>query len=265
MNPQQLLDHADSGELWPARGGAEFADLPTAYRTALAVEALRAARGEKPRGYKIGFTNRTIWSRYNVFAPIWGSVWDTTVSTCDGAGVLSLGRLCQPRIEPEAVFGFRSAPPIGASVDEVFASLAWLAPGFEIVQSHLPDWKFVAPQTVADGGLHGRLLIGKQVPIPDLARDAGQLHRVLAEARVGLHRGETLVDQGSGANVLDSPLQALMHFIAALRSFPGARDLAAGDVVTTGTWTDAWPVEAGQTWSARFDSVLPGLTVRFAQ
>ena len=265
MSPQQLLDHNDSGELWPHGAGTEFADLPSAYGTALAVEALRMARGEKPRGYKIGFTNRTIWSRYSVFAPIWGSVWDTTISTCQDAGVLSLARLCQPRIEPEAVFGFKAAPRVGAAVDEVFAALDWVAPGFEIVQSHLPDWKFVAAQTVADGGLHARLLIGTQVPVSALAQDAGQLHRVLAEAHVGLHRGATLVDQGSGANVLDSPLQALMHFIAALGSFPGARRLAAGDVVTTGTWTDAWPVQAGQTWSARFDPALPALTVRFVQ
>ena len=262
MKAEQLLEHVDSGELWPP-GSADFEDLPAAYRTAMAVEALRQARGETPRGYKIGFTNRTIWSRYRVFAPIWGSVWDSTVSTCDGAAVLSLARLCQPRIEPEAVFGFNSAPQPGAGVNEVFEALAWVAPGFEIVQSHMPDWKFVAAQTVADGGLHGRLLVGTPVPIATIAQDAGQLHRILADAQVALYRGDTAVDQGSGANVLDSPLQALMHFIAALHAWPGARGLAAGDIITTGTWTDAWPVQAGQTWSARFDAVLPALNVSF--
>jgi 2-oxo-3-hexenedioate decarboxylase len=32
-------------------------------------------------GRKIGFTNRTIWAKYAVYAPIWGFVFDTTV--CD--------------------------------------------------------------------------------------------------------------------------------------------------------------------------------------
>ena len=42
------------------------------------IRRLRLARGEMPLGYKIGFTNRGIWARYGVFAPIWGPVWDTT-------------------------------------------------------------------------------------------------------------------------------------------------------------------------------------------
>lgn len=71
------------------------------------------------------------------------------------------------------------------------------------------------------------------------------------------------MEEGAGANVLDSPLRALMHFLIELRSCPGATDLVAGDVVTTGTWTDAWPVLAGEKWTAGFDSALPVLEVRF--
>jgi len=42
-----------------------------------------------------------------------------------------------------------------------------------------------------------------------------------------------------------------------------AARLGAGDVVTTGTWTDAWPVKAGERWATRYDSVLPALEVEF--
>ena len=77
MTPQELLQHSETGELWPEGRGVAFAEVPSAYRSALAVRALRMARGQRPRGYKIGFTNRTIWPRYNVYAPIWGSMWDT--------------------------------------------------------------------------------------------------------------------------------------------------------------------------------------------
>ena len=44
----------------------------------------RLARGERLLGYKIGFTNRSIWQRYGVHAPIWGPVWDRTVAQIDG-------------------------------------------------------------------------------------------------------------------------------------------------------------------------------------
>jgi len=263
MTPEQILRHADTGEPWPSLPDAEFRDMPSAYAAALAVRALRIARGERPLGYKIGFTNRTIWTRYAVFTPIWGSMWNVTVAHCEGAGRVSLAHLCQPRIEPEAVFGFKAAPRADASLDDLFASLDWIAPGFEVVQSHRPDWKFTAPQTVADGGLHGRLLVGPKRRVAELAGSADELDRALAGARVSLSRNGTMVEEGKGANVLDSPLRALMHFLVELRSCPGATDLVAGDIVTTGTWTDAWPVQPGEHWTARFDSVLPVLEVKF--
>jgi 2-oxo-3-hexenedioate decarboxylase len=262
VTPRDVLEHSDTGAPWPAPDSNALADLSAAYALALAVRQLRAARGERPCGYKIGFTNRTIWSRYNVYAPIWGSVWNTTVTYCEGTGDVSLQHLCQPRIEPETVFGFKAAPPPNAGIEDLYGVLDWIAPGFEIVQSHLPDWKFIAEQTVVDAGLHGRLLIGPTIPIAALARDGEQLHRMLATARVRLMKDGVLMEEGLGANVLDSPLMALMHFVAELRSCAGAPDLAAGDVVTTGTWTDAWPVRRGESWRAVFDAALPALEIR---
>ena len=152
MTPQEVLKHSDTGDLWPTSGDCDCNEVSSAYETALAVRALRVARGELPEGYKIGFTNRTIWSRYNVFAPIWGSMWNTTITHCNGAGVVSLARLCQPRIEPEVVFGIRATPRANSSLEELFEALEWAAPWFEIVQSHAPNWVFTAPQTVVDGG-----------------------------------------------------------------------------------------------------------------
>ena len=44
--------------------------------------------------------------------------------------------------------------PANASLDQLLACVDWIAPGFEIVQSHLADWRFAAADTVADGALH---------------------------------------------------------------------------------------------------------------
>ena len=264
MTPQTLLSHLDSGQLWLAGASADPAlDVATAYQRALEVRKLREARGEVPRGYKIGFTNRGIWPAYNVFAPIWGTVWDTTLFLSDGHGELSLAHTCQPRLEPEVVFGLRAEPPPGCGVQELYDAIEWMAPGFEIVQSHLPDWKFTAADTVADSGLHARLLVGRQVPVRDVAPDGAALERRLAAAGVTLTRDGEAVDQGCGANVLDGPLHALLHFAQELRACPGAPSLRAGDVITTGTWTNAFPVAAAQTWTARFDAPLSPLEVRF--
>jgi 2-keto-4-pentenoate hydratase len=260
MTPEQLLDHYDAGAPWAAGCGL---DVPQAYDRALSVRQLRLNRGEQARGYKVGFTNRTIWPRYGVYAPIWGTVWDSTLSFCDDSGDVSLDRTCQPRLEPECVFGLRATPPARASLDQLLASIDWIAPGFEVVQSHMPDWKFSAADTIADSGLHARLLVGRKISTSELPRAAAAFDAALAAAGVTLRKGEEQVDQGTGANVLDGPLHALAHFLAALRDCPGATDLLSGDVVTTGTWTDAWPVRPGETWRADFEGALSPLTVRF--
>lgn len=264
MTPQTLVAHNDSGQLWPqALSLTPGFDVADGYQLAIAVRKLRLARAESPRGYKIGFTNRNIWPRYEVDAPIWGTVYDTTVTFCDGHGVVSLASTCQPRIEPEAVFGMRSSPPLNATLDDLFEAIEWIAPGFEVVQSHLPDWKFKAPDTVADGGLHCHLLIGRKVSLRDIASSAGQLNTLLAAAKVTLLKDDQFTDEGLGVNVLDSPLRALHHFLVELRHCPGAPDLMPGDVVTTGTWTDAWPVKVGERWTGTFSSPLSSLSVDF--
>ncbi|PZO13467.1 MAG: hydratase [Burkholderiales bacterium] len=260
MTPHTLLDHLDQGRLWPVPCGLA---LDAAYAQALAVRQLRIDRGEQPRGYKVGFTNRTIWPRYNVFAPIWGSVWDTTLTLCEGEGSVSLALTCQPRLEPEVVFGLKATPAAHATLDDLFEAIDWVAPGFEVVQSHLSDWKFVPADTVADGALHARLLVGQRTPVQQLASNATALDALLAQARVALLKNDQVVEEGQGSNVLDGPLRALLHFAQTLRACPGAPDLQAGDVITTGTWTDALPVAPGEHWSARFTSPIPSLSVNF--
>ena len=256
MTPSTLLEHLDRGSLWPGPSGHS---LDAAYTQASCVRQLRIARCEQPRGFKIGFTNRTIWPRYNVYAPIWGTVWDSTLSFCEGQGKVSLAHTCQPRLEPEIVFGLKVTPAPDATLDDLFDALDWIAPGFEVVQCHLPDWTFEAADTVADSGLHARLLVGARHPVQTLANEAAHLDQWLAQSQVTLKQDGRLVDQGQGVNVLGSPLQALHHFIGELRRCPGAPDLVAGDLVTTGTWTDAWPIQAGEHWTAEWS--MPGFSL----
>jgi 2-keto-4-pentenoate hydratase len=260
LSPQQLLAHADANTYWPHGCGLA---LQEAYEHALAVRELRVNRGERPVGFKVGFTNRTLWERYGVYAPMWGTMWDSTVRQCDGSGELELTGTSEPRIEPEAVFGIAATPPAQAGLQELFDCVEWIAPGFEVVQSHMRGWKFVAADTAADNGLHARLLVGRRLDVREITRDAAAFDDGLATCAVDLMKAGEVQERGRGANVLDGPLHALLHFLNALRDCPGAPDLAPGDIVTTGTWTDAWPVKAGETWRAHFDAPLGDIEVRF--
>jgi 2-oxo-3-hexenedioate decarboxylase len=234
--------------------------LDVAYAVAQRLAQLRCARGERPVGWKIGFTNRSIWARYGVHAPIWGPVWDGTAALLEGHETrVSLARFSQPRLEPEIVFGFARSPRAGMSLAELQACLAWVAHGFEIVHTHFADWRFTLPDTVADFALHGWLRVGPRVPVqgwPTLAAD-------LSALQVELCSNGVVKDRGIGSVVLDGPLQALQQWVDAMAITTPDWRVAPGEFVTTGTITDAWPLSPGQHWQTRLsDPRLTPLSLR---
>ena len=95
-------------------------NLDDAYRVTAAIRQMRETRGEMPVGRKIGFTNRTIWAEYNVYAPIWGYVYDRTVhNLAEIGGTFSLMGLAEPRIEPEIVFKLAFGASSGHGRDSI--------------------------------------------------------------------------------------------------------------------------------------------------
>ncbi|HYF59615.1 MAG TPA: hypothetical protein VEA81_11740 [Burkholderiaceae bacterium] len=260
-----LLAAADAGRSLPAADpAADPADLARAIAVQDEIAALRRARGERPVGWKIGFTNRTIWPLYGVDRPIWAPVWDTTLMLLDGdATRVSLARLAEPRLEPEIVVGLRASPPpeADASTPERLRALVgcidWVAHGVEIVHSVWPGWRFDAARAIAAQSLHGALRVGPRVPIDALGADPAAR---LSALRLVLRRDGERVAEGVGANVLDGPLQALGHLVAGLAA-RGER-VAAGGVVTTGTLTDAMPLAPGQSWRTGIEGApLAGLAL----
>jgi 2-oxo-3-hexenedioate decarboxylase len=239
-------------------------DLAAAYEVAQRVHEARVSEGAKPLGRKIGFTNPSLFAQYGVRDPIWGYMYDTTVVQLQGThATCPLGRFADPKIEPEIVLQFRSAPRPGAKPAEILGALGWIAHGFEIVQSHFPGWKFQAPDTVADGGLHAALLIGPPQPVDRLGDD---IVTALEAFTVALSCDGTHVETGRGSNVLGSPLAAMAHLLSVLARQPGCPPVQAGDIVTTGTITKAYSIQPGQTWRTEVQGIgLPGLTVEFAQ
>jgi 2-oxo-3-hexenedioate decarboxylase len=227
------------------------------------IETRRRAQGWTAVGRKIGFTNRTIWPRYGVYQPMWAHVWTRTVHFArDGKATLPLNGLVQPRIEPEVVFKLKGSVPLADDAAAVLASVEWMAPGFEIVQSHFPDWKFAAADCTAAFGLHGALVIGAPLAVTDANRAA--LAAALPAFELTLSRGDIVIDRGVGANVLGSPALALAHLARLLADQPQSPKLAAGEIITTGTVTDAWPIAAGEVWSSDYGALgIKGLALSF--
>ncbi|HEY1383075.1 MAG TPA: hypothetical protein VGF43_05650 [Dongiaceae bacterium] len=237
-------------------------DMAQAYRVTAALRRIRRARGERPVGRKIGFTNRTIWDEYQVYAPIWGDMYATTLQETDGSATLDLSPFLEPRIEPEIAFGLARAPEPGMDEAALLGCIGWIAHGFEIVHSLFPAWRFAAADTVAAFALHGAYRLGPRTPVAQASREAW-LH-ALTRFEIGLYRDGALMDRGQAANVLGGPLSALRHLNDLLVNDPHNPPLAAGEIVTTGTVTRAFPVKPGETWHTQLHGLeLPGSTIRF--
>jgi 2-keto-4-pentenoate hydratase len=236
--------------------------LEEAYQVTEALRRRRIARGERPVGRKIGFTNRNIWAEYGVYQPIWGEVFDTSLREADPDALVSVSHLPEPRIEPEIVFGLAGDLKPGLTLSEILGRMAWVAHGFEIVQSIYPGWRFAAADCVADGGLHGALLLGHRKMIEEAEREA--LLAALSSFSITLSCDGEIAGTGRGANVLDGPVHALAHLVEVLARDPVNPPLRAGEIVTTGTLTRAFPILPGQRWSTELDGIdLPGLSVCF--
>ena len=105
------------------------------------------------------------------------------------------------------------------------------------------------------------LLVGKPQAVDMLGSD---LHEALEAFTLALSVGGELQATGKGANVLGNPLQAVVHLMQALTSQSLYQPLQTNEIVTTGTVTSAFSVEAGQTRQTALEGIgLAGLSVAF--
>ena len=249
---------------FPANAKISFAD---AYQIAREIQAKRIAAGEEQVGRKIGFANHALWNKYGRNAPIheliWTPLFSSTIRFMDQThGVQSLAGALQPRLTPELIFKIGQTPSPDATVEEIADCLEWMAHGFEIVVCPFPKWEFNIADAIAAFALHGAFLIGEPHQLASTSRH--NLGSILANTSVSLSCDSTLLSAGFGSDFIESPLHAIWHLQQLLKDQPDTPTLQAGEIISTGTWTDLTPVKSGQTWSSAFSGAsLAGLSVSF--
>lgn len=264
---RQLLDARAQVQMIPPLSGIAPLSIPDSYDIVKCMMDIRTAQGENLVGRKIGFANRRIWTKYGVAepisAPIWTPIFDETVRFAENnRGLQSLDGALQPRIGPEVVFRLGRTPAPDATMEELAGCIEWMAHAFEIVVCPFPGWKFELADSIAAFGLHGSLIVGEPRMLSAASRR--NLADVLAHASLSLSCGDELRSAGFGSDIFGSPLHALWHLHQQLGQQPQFSPLRAGEIVTTGTWTDVCPIRAGETWTSAFSGVsLPGLTLSF--
>lgn len=227
-------------------------DLAEAYGVAAQVRDLRCARGERPIGRKIGFTNRAVWGAYGISAPIWNYVFDRTVKEGAKQPLFELAGMPEPRIEPEIVLHIARAPAVGMNTMDLIECVDWVAPGFEVVYSIFPNWEFSAADAAAAYGVHGALILGEMLNLDGMLseRAAG-----ISKFDVEMVNNRGVSRTGNARNVLGGPLEALKFLVEEIARYPVCEPLHANELVTTGTLTEAMAAMPGEVWNARFHGI----------
>lgn len=193
-------------------------------------------------GWKIAASNAGGQAALGVDAPICGALY-------------GVNRFSSPANVRPGVMGFSEAEfsfIIGSDLpaaegpftrDQVIAAIAELRPAIEI-----PTARFSAPgkvgaaQLVADCVVAGWCVVGE--PVADWDADA------LASHAVKMWNNGEVAAEGSGANVLGNPVDALTWLANELAS--RGEGLAAGDLVMTGSSCAPNPIAVGDQLRADF-------------
>lgn len=262
-----LLDARAKSRLIAPLSSHASLSLSDAYDIAHSISAARIAQGETIIGRRIGFIDRKLGSERDASVTngtlIWAPLFDATVRTLHrNQGMQSLAGALQPRLEATVVFRLGRTPAADADLDALADCIEWMAHGLEIVMCPYPDWKCTAADAIAAFGLHGALLLGETHILSSASRR--NLALMLSNASVSLSCGGCLRVAGYGVDVLGSPVDALLQLHQQLQTQPQSTPLQAGEIIATGAWAAAIPIEAGQTWSTAFSAVdLAGLCVSF--
>ena len=110
-------------------------------------------------------------------------------------------------------------------------------------------------------GVHSALLLGDRCAISE---NREWWMDKISGFTVELESNDGICRHGQAQNVLGGPLKALRFLVEELARDPTSEPLGPGELVTTGTLTEAMPVAPGQSWSTRLAGIdIDGLRLSF--
>ena len=227
--------------------------LSDAYRTALEIKEIRENKKEKALGIKVGFTNKTIWEKYSVNAPIFGFMYSSTVLINKQS--FSPEKFLEPKFEPEIFFRLSKRPHSEMSDIDLISCCESFGIGVELVQSIYKGWTFKLPDTVAGFGLHGQYKILEEMGIPSEENNRVVILDKLKNFNLTLRKNSYILEKGKSKNILEeSPLSALRSYVEFCEK--NLEWLVLNGPITTGTITDAYDINKADVFSCELDRLF---------
>lgn len=235
------------------KSGVTIAELPGHCKPASLAEGYAIQRAflehwpDDLAGWKVGATSPASQQLFNVTAPIYGPFFKADVFKSPAA--IPNGHLVHKIVECEYVFLLsEDFPPRAApyQASELRRGIGAIAPAFELVSPRFDAIpKGDAPSTIADCAINGGIVLGE---INEEWADDD-----LSSPEIKLQVDGKCVAQGSGADVLGHPINALLWQINALSK--AGLTARAGQLIATGTCTGVTIVQQGQECMADFGAL----------
>lgn len=235
-----------------ARLGRQPVEAPSAkwpeldVATAIAVQRLNVdyevAAGDRVVGYKLGNIAEAMQSKFGLDQPDYGHLLASTFAY--EGGTIAREDFVEPFVELEPAF-ILGRPLRGpkVTVADVISAVDHVVPAIEIIDSRIANWDIKLPDTLADNGSTGAVILGG---LPRSVRDLP-----LQDMRGTIYHQGTEVATGSTKAILGNPLSAVAHVCNTLAEY--GIEFQAGDLILAGSCLEAVPMQHPGRWSGHFD------------
>lgn len=200
------------------------------------------AEGDRVVGYKLGNIAKAMQDAFGLDQPDYGHLLASTFRY-EGTPV-DRDHYIEPFVELEPAFvlkGHLAGPNV--TVVDVINAIDYVVPAIEIIDSRIENWAIDLPDTLADNGSTGAVIIGGAP-------------RSLTELSLGNTRGVLRfngreVMAGNTGTILGNPLNATAWLCNRLASYDIA--FAPGQLILAGSCLEAVPMRKPGHWSGSFD------------
>ncbi|KAJ5288677.1 hypothetical protein N7478_001707 [Penicillium angulare] len=220
---------------WPsldADGGFKVQEINSIYAV---------KNGDRLVGYKLGNIAKVMQTAFGLDHPDYGFLHASSFEY-EGTSI-PLNKYIKPFVELEPAFVLK-APLKGPNVTvaDVISAIDYAIPAIEIIDSRVKNWAIDLPDTLADNGSTGAIILGgtpRRITDLTLSNCRGYLE----------HNGKEVMS-GNTRNILGNPLAAVAWLINRLSEY--GVEFEAGQIIMPGSCLEAIPMKVGQ-WSGTYE------------
>ncbi|OJJ42126.1 hypothetical protein ASPZODRAFT_147752 [Penicilliopsis zonata CBS 506.65] len=198
--------------------------------------------GDRLVGYKLGNIAKVMQTAFGIDHPDYGFL-HSSLFLYEGTSI-ALDKFIKPYVELEPAFVLKKAlKGPNVTVADVISAIDYAIPAIEIIDSRVKDWAIDLPDTLADNGSTGAVILG------GTPRHITDLN--LSNMRGFLKFNGQEVMAGNTKNILGNPLAAVAWLVNRLSAYD--IEFQPGQLIMPGSCLEAVLMDKPGHWSCTYE------------